>query len=194
MNNIGISQSLNPMIEQNKEPNKIIKENKNIESPEKPIENTTEVGTTVSSLFFLHDKSNLEKLQVNLNNQIQKDTIPKDTISTSTGTESVSSQQDNNSTNSNINKPKTFAGKTKQWAGNVWTSIKNIKNIKNIFPKTEYEEYRNANGDIVKIPKKKIPLKKKKQINDNVNNRIAQEQNKVVSTYHGVATGLYLVS
>jgi len=194
MNKIGISQSLNPMIEQDKEPNKIIKENKNIESPKKPIENTTEVGTTVSSLFFLHDKSNLEKLQVNLNNQIQKDTIPKDTISTSTGTESVSSQQDNNSTNSNINKPKTFAGKTKQWAGNVWTSIKNIKNIKNIFPKTEYEEYRNANGDIVKIPKKKIPLKKKKQINDNVNNRIAQEQNKVVSTYHGVATGLYLVS
>ena len=29
-----------------------------------------------------------------------------------------------------------------------------------MFPKTEYEEYRNANGDIVKIPKKKIPLKK----------------------------------
>ena len=194
MNNVEITQSLNPMIEQNKEPNKIIKENKNIKSPEKPLENATEAGTTVSSLFFLHDKSNLEKLQVNLNNQIQKDTIPKDTISTSTGTESVSSQQDNNSTNSNIIKPKTFAGKTKQWAGNIWTSIKNIKNIKNIFPKTEYEEYRNANGDIVKIPKKKIPLKKKKQINDNVNNRIVQEQNKVVSTYHGVATGLYLVS
>ena len=191
MNNVETTQSVNPMIEQNKEPNKIIKENKNINSPEKPIENATEAGTTVSSLFFLQDKSNLSKLQVNLNNQIQKDTIPKDTISTSTGTESVSSQQDNNSTNSNIIKPKTFAGKTKQWAGNFWTSIKNIKNI---FPKTEYEEYRNANGDIVKIPKKKIPLKKKKQINDNVNNRISQEQNKVVSTYHGVATGLYIVS
>ena len=52
MNNIETMQSVNPMIEQNKEPNKIIKENKNINSPEKPLENATEAGTTVSSLFF----------------------------------------------------------------------------------------------------------------------------------------------
>ena len=31
-----------------------------------------------------------------------------------------------------------------------------------MFPKAEYHEYRNANGDMVKIPKKKLPLKKRK--------------------------------
>ena len=37
-------------------------------------------------------------------------------------------------------------------------------NIKKYFPKTEYIEYRNANGDMVKIPKKKLPLKKKPKV------------------------------
>ena len=54
-------------------------------------------------------------------------------------------------------KNETFLQKTKRWAGNVWSYI----NIANYFPKTEYKEYRNANGDWVKIPVKKIPLKKK---------------------------------
>ena len=45
---------------------------------------------------------------------------------------------------------------------------------------------------MVKIPKKKLPLKKKKNLNDNVLNQISKEQNKiVVSTYDGVASGLY---
>ena len=48
--------------------------------------------------------------------------------------------------------------KTKRWAGTAWSYI----NIANYFPKTEYKEYRNCNGDWVKIPVKKIPLKKKK--------------------------------
>lgn len=52
----------------------------------------------------------------------------------------------------------SFFQKTKRWAGTAWSYI----NIANYFPKTEYKEYRNANGDWVKIPKKKIPLKKKK--------------------------------
>ena len=77
--------------------------------------------------------------------------IPKDTVSTSTGTDS------NNSQKSKSN----FGGKAKQWAGNIWNSIKKI-NLKKIFPKAEYQEFRNANGDIVKIPKNKLPLKKKK--------------------------------
>ena len=60
-----------------------------------------------------------------------------------------------------------------------------------MFPKTEYQEYRNANGDMVKIPKK-ITFKKKKHLNNNVLNQISKEQNKiVVSTYDGVASGLY---
>ena len=52
----------------------------------------------------------------------------------------------------------SFLQKTKRWAGNVW----NYVNVANYFPKTEYREYRNANGDWVKIPVKKIPLKNKK--------------------------------
>ena len=174
-----------------KESNAIIKTNKNEENT-KPLDTTnTENGTAISTLIFLQTQSNMDPVPENLN--VEK--IPKDTISTSTGTESNNSQQDSNSNNSNSKegaKPRiSFAGKTKRWAGNVWNSIKKI-NIKKMFPKTEYQEYRNANGDMVKIPKKKLPLKKKKHLNDNVLNQISKEQNKiVVSTYDGVASGLY---
>ena len=174
-----------------KESNAIIKTNKN-EKNTKPLDTTnTENGTAISTLIFLQTQSNMDPVPENLN--VEK--IPKDTISTSTGTESNNSQQDSNSNNSNSKegtKPRiSFAGRTKRWAGNVWNSIKKI-NIKKMFPKTEYQEYRNANGDMVKIPKKKLPLKKKKHLNDNVLNQISKEQNKiVVSTYDGVASGLY---
>ena len=173
--------------EANDESNKNKKEN----APKDKQNTTVECGTTVSTLVFLEAKDNNEPIPENLNiERIPQDTIPKDTISTSTGTDSNNSE--NNSNKEDIKPKRTFAGKTKAWAGNVWSSIKKI-NIKNMFPKTEYQEFRNANGDIVKIPKKKIPLKKKKQLNDKVLNKISMEQNKiVVSTYNGVATGLYL--
>ena len=54
-------------------------------------------------------------------------------------------------------KSENFYQKTKKLAGTLW----NYVNIANYFPKTEYKEYRNCNGDLVKIPVKKIPLKKK---------------------------------
>ena len=54
-------------------------------------------------------------------------------------------------------KSENFYKKTKKLAGTLW----NYVNIANYFPKTEYKEYRNCNGDWVKIPVKKIPLKKK---------------------------------
>ena len=54
-------------------------------------------------------------------------------------------------------KSENFYQKTKKLAGTLW----NYVNIANYFPKTEYKEYRNCNGDWVKIPVKKIPLKKK---------------------------------
>ena len=148
---------------------------------------TIEDGTTISTLVFLEAKGNNEPIPENLNiDKIPQDTIPKDTTSTSTGTDS------NNSNKEEIKQKRTFAGKTKVWAGNVWSSIKKI-NIKNIFLKTEYQEYRNANGDLVKIPKKKMPLKKKKQPDNTILNKISNEQNKIVkSTYDGVAIGLYL--
>ena len=172
--------------EKKDESNKDAKANNANEAPN----TTNECGTTISTLAFLETKDNNEPIPENLNiDRIPQDTIPKDTVSTSTGTDSNNSE--NNSNKGELKPKRTFAGKTKAWAGNVWSSIKKM-NIKNIFPKTEYQEYRNANGDIVKIPKKKIPLKKKKHLNDNVLNKISKEQNKlVVSTYDGVASGLY---
>jgi hypothetical protein len=103
MNNVETTQSLNPMIEQNKETNTIKKASKNFKSAENQKDLTTEAGTTISNLEFLQNKTEL-----NLEKQ-----IPKDTISTSTGTESNSSQQDNNLIKMK-NKKLSFSVKTKQ--------------------------------------------------------------------------------
>ena len=149
---------------------------------------TTEFGTSISNLVFLNLKDKKEPIPEDLNiEKLPQDTIPKDTASTSTSTETDS----NNSNKEELKPKRTFAGKTKVWAGNVWSSIKKI-NIKNMFPKSEYQEYRNANGDIVRVPKKKLSLKKKKQLNENVINKINKEHNKLdVRTYDGVASEFY---
>ena len=170
----------------NPEPiNEIINTNKNQNKPKTNPEQTEEKTIGASTIVFL-DKDLQTPSPENLNiNQ----PFPQDTISTSTGAESNNSKQDENSTNS---KKKSFAGKTKEWAGNMWNSIKSF-NFKNIFPKQEFKEFRNANGDMVRIPVKKIPLKKKTELNENVKNRISEEQNKIISNYHGAATGMYLI-
>ena len=113
--------------------------------------------------------------------------IPKDTISISTGTSSNNCQQDTISTNSS---KKNFVNKTKEWAGNMWNSLKSIK-FKKMFAKQEFKEYRNANGDIVKIPVNKIALKKKKEMNENVKKMISEEQNKNINDYYSASKGLY---
>ena len=156
----------------------------------KPNEANTEEGTTISTLVFLEDNKDLEQNVLEHNLNLEKN-IPKDTISTSTETESNNSKKENNSTNTKI----TFAGKIKQRAGSFWNSIKAF-NFKNMLPKAEYIEYKNANGDIVKIPKKKIPLKKKKKKNNDIINKTSQEKNKVINsnTYKSAATGYYLIS
>ena len=166
------------------------KDSKNPTKNKNADETQKEEGTTISTLAFLEGNKDLEQNALEYNLNLEKN-IPKDTISTSTETETNNSQKENSSTNSKI----TFAGKIKQRAGSFWNSIKKI-NIKNIFPKAEYIEYRNANGDIVKIPKKKIPLKKKKKINKDANNKIPEEENKVVNAYNydSAATGYYLIS
>ena len=176
--------------EKKEDQSKINKDSKNQIENKKPDETKVEEGTMVSTLVFLVNNKGLEQNALEYNLNLEKN-IPKDTISTSTGTESNNSQQENNSTNSKI----TFAGKIKQRAGSIWNSIKKI-NFKNMFPKAEYIEYRTANGDIVKIPKKKIPLKKKKKINKDVNSKIREKENKVVNAYNydSAATGYYLIS
>ena len=136
-------------------------------------EKRDETGTTISNINFL-TKFNKEGIIENLNGE-----IPKDTISTSTGTSSNNSQQEN---------VKSFSGKTKKWVGNIWNSLKNIK----IFPKKEFKEFRNANGDLVKIPVKKIPLKKKKELNNKTKNIISNEKDKDINNYNEAAKGMYI--
>ena len=164
------------------------KEAKNKSSNQNESNNNQEINAdkaiTESNIVFL-EKNNQEPSPENINN-IQF--FPQDTASISTGTESNNSQQDENSKI----KKKSFAVKTKEWAGNMWNSLKKI-NFKNMFAKAEFKEFRNANGDMVRIPVKKIPLKKKKGINENVKNMIAKEQNKDISDYHDAATGMYLM-
>ena len=77
-------------------------------------------------------------------NELNKQSSEKDNIK----------EEDKMDTNK---KSENFYQKTKKLEGTLW----NYVNIANYFPKTEYKEYRNCNGDWVKIPVKKIPLKKK---------------------------------
>ena len=136
MNNEDITKSVKPTLKENKESNKILKSNKK-EIQQEIKNDLTEHGTTISNLMFL---------QANPEIMLEKK-IPKDTTS-------ISTETDSNSTKMKTKKL-SFSDKTKQWAGNVWNSIKKI-NIKNMFPKTEYQEYRNVNGDMVRIPKKRF--------------------------------------
>ena len=85
---------------------------------------------------ILELNKSLEKTDVSSNNSSAKETESKN----------------------QVQKNESFYQKTKRWAGTLWSYV----NIANYFPKTEYKEYRNCNGDWVKIPIKKIPLKKKK--------------------------------
>ena len=58
-------------------------------------------------------------------------------------------------------------------------------NIKNYFPKQEFKEYRNYNGDIVRIPKKKLQLIKiKKQDNEEyIINKVVERDNDRINNY-----------
>ena len=112
------------------------------------IQSEAESGTVTTTLGFLNNEKEDKKNDplYNLNKSLEK------TEDSSTNNESQ--KDDKLSSISN----ESFYQKTKRWAGTIW----NYVNVKNYFPKIEYLEYRNANGDMVKIPKKKLPLKKKK--------------------------------
>ena len=174
------SQVSNPQFNQIMKLPKIPKPSKNTPS------NADDVGTTISNLAFL--KKNYEEPAINNLNTLK--VIPQVSISLTNELDANNSQKDKNLAHK---KSKSFVGKTKDWAGNMWNSIKNIK-FKKMFGKAEFKEFRNANGDIVKIPVKKIPLKKKKENNIILKNTISHEQNRIVSTYDGIAVGMYLVS
>ena len=167
MNVVETAQSLNPNLNANSQVDQVIGTLKKDTTNQNAQTHINENSTTISNLTFLN-KSSLEPTPENLN-KISKNA------------ESISTQTESN--NSQIVKKKTFVGRTKEWAGNVWNSIKKFE-FKKIFAKTEYKIFRNANGDLVKIPVKKIPLKKKKE--DKITGKkikISQEQSKIVSNF-----------
>ena len=104
------------------------------------------VDTMMTQVPFIKEFDKKEPI-FELNKSLEKTDVTSNNTSTK---EDESKNQ--------VQKNESFYQKTKRWAGTVW----NYVNIANYFPKTEYKEYRNCNGDWVKIPIKKIPLKKKK--------------------------------
>ena len=182
MDIIETAQSLNVEKLPNLPNNQIIKANIIPNQQKSPSGQIIDNTTTISNINFLKI-NNKDQIIEKLNED-----IPKDTISTSTGTSSNNSQQ---GMNSKIFIKKSFAGKTKEWAGNIWNTLKNIK-LKNIVPKAEFKEFRNANGDLVKIPVKKLPLKKKNNLNEKVKNMISNEKNKDINSYNDAAQGMYI--
>ena len=109
----------------------------------KEIQPENESGTVTTTIGFLKP---VEDPLTNLNKSLEnKNNNNSNNLSSSKDEKSVSTADE------------SFYQKTKRWAGTIWSYV----NVKNYFPKAEYIEYRNANGDMVKIPKKKIPLKKK---------------------------------
>ena len=167
MNVIETAQSLNPSKNPNTKLEQIITREKNDKAFPNVQTHIEENSTTITNLAFLN-KSSLEPTPENLNK------IPQDT-------KSLSIQPESN--NSQITKKKTFIGRTKEWAGNVWNSIKKFQ-FRKIFAKPEYKVFRNSNGDLVKIPVKKIPLKKKQENALREKRiKISQEQNGIVCNY-----------
>ncbi len=167
MNVVETAQSFNRSLNPNSQVDQVITTLKKDTTYQNVQTHINENSTTITNLTFLN-KSSLEPTPENLN-KISKNA------------ESISTQTESN--NSQIVKKKTFVGRTKEWAGNVWNSIKKFQ-FRKLFPKTEYKIFRNANGDLVKIPVKKIPLKKKQE-NAITGKRIkiSQEQNGIVSNY-----------
>ena len=135
------------------------------------IQEEKENGTIATTMEFLkpNNEENNSPLY-NLNKSLQK-TEDSSTINIP-----------NNIPNDQSGTNESFYQKTKRWAGTVWGYV----NIANYFPKTEYLEYRNANGDMVKVPKKKLPLKKKalkETQEEHIINRTVETNSDKVNTF-----------
>lgn len=143
------------------------KKQKDKKKPEKKdINETNTVSTTIG---FLNETAlNQENLT-----QINKIDTQSNSSKSTSNSESKSDKQNK----------ETFMNKTKRWAGNILNKM----NIKNYFPKQEFTEYKNANGIIMKIPKKKLPLKKKKNSNNLIsklrNNNEVKENRDIIINY-----------
>ena len=138
------------------------------------IKKENENGTVTTTMGFLKEGELQNDPLSNLNKSLPK------TDDTSNNSLTVNSKDDKMSAPT-VNE--SFYQKTKRWAGTAWSYI----NIKNYFPKTQYKEYRNINGDIVKVPIKKIPLKKKPKVEltdeQYIVNKIVDKNNNQLNFY-----------
>ena len=104
------------------------------------------------------------------------------TLPTCSNISELSKSVDANKPNQQQKQKLGLMSRTKSWMGNIWQSMKKV-NVKKFWHKAEYIEYKTANGDIIKIPKKKLNLKKKK----NINNKSKQiPQNIGEGNYYGI--------
>ena len=143
------------------------------ETKPEDIRREVEVNTLTTSLQFLKENEGKKDPLSNLNQLTQnKEEISNNNLSAS------NNSKDEKSSSTAASK-ESFYQKTKRWAGTVWSYM----NVKNYFPKTEYIEYRNCNGDMVKVPKQKLPLKKKKKELDDeeyiVNKTVDRDRTKI---------------
>ena len=98
---------------------------------------------------------------------MEAETIIQLTIPTYSAHLNIAELNKNEDTNKESQQKKQklgLLGRTKSWMENVWHSMKKA-NVKKLWAKAEYIEYKTATGEIRKIPKKKLNLKKNKANN-----------------------------
>ena len=138
------------------------------------IKKENENGTVTTTMAFMKEAELQNDPLSNLNKSLPKtDDTSNNSLTVNSKYEKMSAPTVNES----------FYQKTKRWAGTAWSYI----NIKNYFPKTEYKEYRNINGDMVKVPIKKLPLKKKPKVEltgeQYIVNKIVDKNNNQLNYY-----------
>ena len=138
------------------------------------IKNENENGTVTTTMAFMKEAELQNDPLSNLNKSLPKtDDTSNNSLTVNSKYEKMSAPTVNES----------FYQKTKRWAGTAWSYI----NIKNYFPKTQYKEYRNINGDMVKVPIKKLPLKKKPKVEltdeQYIVNKIVDKNNNQLNYY-----------
>lgn len=138
------------------ENNKISKDTKDQKKESKSIEDKrkiNEVSTIATSNVFLNKSEIMGEKDpyVNLNKSLPNIKTQPTIMELSEGDRGQNKDQQKQNVG--------FFGRTKNWAGNVWRTMTNF-NFGRLWQRPEFEECYDASGNIIKIPKKKLPLKK----------------------------------
>ena len=96
---------------------------------------------------------------------VEEETIYKLAIPTISNIDELNKDNGEKNVNQQQKQKISLMSRTKSWMGNIWQSMKKV-NVKKLWPKAEFIEYKTADGEIRKIPKKKLNLKKNKANNN----------------------------